>query len=292
MKGARIALCSFVFILALGLTLYPLVSNWLAERYQSSALSNYTDTVAGLDDLTLAAERQKADAYNARIAERAVPLDGPNASLALNAPEVGYEETLSLYEGGIMGYIRIPAIDIVLPIFHGVEGDVLEQGVGHMPGSSVPVGGVNTHAVLAAHSGLASQRMFTDLEKMQLGDMFFISVLGETLAYEVDDINIVEPDDASRLGLVENGDYITLLTCTPYAINTHRLLVRGRRVPFAPEEAESVSVEAQTPSTWREQYVFGLSLGLCLLLGVVVIPLILWQIYRLYHPRRRYKHER
>ena len=293
MKGAKIALCVLVFLGALCLTLYPLVSNYLAERYQSTAMSDYVAAVSDMDDTYRITAWQEAQDYNRRIAERAVPMDGPDAALYLNTPESGYDDLLNLNSDGIMGYIRIPSINIVLPIYHGVEGETLEVGVGHMAGSSLPVGGASTHAVLAAHSGLASQRMFSDLEQLQIGDMFYLSVLGETLAYEVEQILVVEPDDTSSLGIIYGEDHTTLITCTPFGINTHRLLVRGRRAAYTKDvtEATALSTTAVT-STWREQYIRGITMGLCILLGGVVVPVLVWRIYRLYHPRKRYKHEK
>lgn len=292
MKGVKIALCVLAFLGALCLTLYPLASNYLAEKYQSTAMSDYVAAVSDMDDTSRIMAWQDAQDYNRRIAERAVPMDGPDAALYLNTPEIGYDSLLNLNNDGIMGYIRIPSINIVLPIYHGVEGETLEAGVGHMPGSSLPVGGDSTHTVLAAHSGLASQRMFSDLEQLQIGDKFFLSVLGETLAYEVDQILVVEPEDTTSLGILYGEDHTTLITCTPFGVNTHRLLVRGRQVPYVQDVAESIQpVTAAATSTWREQYINGITMGLCILLGGVVVPVLIWRIYRLYHPRRRYKHE-
>ena len=221
-------------------------------------------------------------------------MDGPDAVEMLNTAGEGYDTLLDLNGDGIMGFVRIPAINIVLPIYHGVEGETLEDGAGHLPGSSLPVGGPGTHAVIAAHSGLASQRMFSDLEQLKEGDLFYFSVLGDTLAYEVDQIKVVEPDDASDLGVMEGGDFATLVTCTPFGINTHRLLVRGRRVALPEDGTESAAVSEATaaPSTWREQYVMGIVLGLCILAVAVLVPNLIWQIRCLRRPRRKHKHER
>ena len=292
MNGVKIAFCVLAFLGALCLTLYPLASNYLAEKYQSTAMSDYVAAVSDMDDISRIMAWQEAQDYNRRIAERAVPMDGPDAALYLNTPEIGYDSLLNLNNDGIMGYIRIPTINIVLPIYHGVEGETLEAGVGHMPGSSLPVGGDSTHTVLAAHSGLASQRMFSDLEQLQIGDKFFLSILGETLAYEVDQILVVEPEDTTSLGILYGEDHTTLITCTPFGVNTHRLLVRGRQVPYVQDVEEHFESSAIAPSsTWREQYINGITMGLCILLGGVVVPVLIWRIYRLYHPRKRYKHE-
>lgn len=296
MRKLRLALCVLVFLGALGLTIYPLVSNYCAEKYQSTAIAAYTANVSSMDDTSLDSARQAAADYNSTI--RAVTLDGPDAIAVLNRIPPNYDSYMNVNGDGIMGYIQIPAIGITLPIYHGVEGKTLEHGVGHLPGSSLPVGGESTHAVLAAHSGLASQRMFTDLEQLQQGDTFYISVLNETLAYEVDQILVVEPDDASPLSIVPGSDFVTLITCTPYGANTHRLLVRGRRIPYEDTPAQIAQAEETptAPSTWREQYVKGLALGFGILAGSGGAGVIAWRIVHTRHPRRRYgrrygKHE-
>ncbi len=291
MSWLKIAVCALVFLLALGITLYPFVSNYLAEKYQSTAMAAYSDAISRMDDTTLMREREAAQQFNRSIG--VISMSGPDAISRLNAARDGYDDLLNVNNNGIMGYIRIPAIDVELPIYHGVENSTLEQGVGHLPGSSLPVGGESTHAVLAAHSGLASQRMFTDLEQLREGDRFYLSVLGETLAYEIDQMLVVEPDDAAALELQPGMDLVTLITCTPYAVNTHRLLVRGKRVPYEPAQDEVVEAEAAPePSTWRRQYVKGLALGVGIMAGCSAVAVIGWRLYLAKHTRRRYgKHE-
>ena len=291
MRGLKIALCVMVFLMALGLTLYPFISNYYAEMHQSTAIAGYTAAVSSMDNYTLYNAWQAADEYNRSI--EAIAMDGLNAIQSLNTAPDNYEEYLNVNGDGIMGYIRIPLIDIALPIYHGVEGDTLELGVGHLPGSSLPVGGTGTHTVLAAHSGLASQRMFSDLEQLQEGDRFYLNVLGDTMSYEVDQILVVKPDDATALGLDKVHDYVTLITCTPFGVNSHRLLVRGHRVPNLIEDADPTDIKVDpAPSTWREQYKKGVLTGLGILGGCVIVPAIVWKIYRIRHPRRRYKHEK
>ena len=291
MSWLKIAVCALVFLLALGITLYPFVSNYLAEKYQSTAMAAYSDAISRMDDTTLMREREAAQQFNRSIG--VISMSGPDAISRLNAARDGYDDLLNVNNNGIMGYIRIPAIDVELPIYHGVENSTLEQGVGHLPGSSLPVGGESTHAVLAAHSGLASQRMFTDLEQLREGDRFYLSVLGETLAYEIDQMLVVEPDDAAALELQPGMDLVTLITCTPYGVNTHRLLVRGKRVPYEPAQEEVIEAEAAPePSTWRRQYVKGLALGVGILAGCSAAAVIGWRLYLAKHTRRRYgKHE-
>ena len=291
MSWLKIAVCALVFLLALGIMLYPFVSNYLAEKYQSTAMAAYSDAISRMDDTTLMREREAAQQFNRSIG--VISMSGPDAISRLNAARDGYDDLLNVNNNGIMGYIRIPAIDVELPIYHGVENSTLEQGVGHLPGSSLPVGGESTHAVLAAHSGLASQRMFTDLEQLREGDRFYLSVLGETLAYEIDQMLVVEPDDAAALELQPGMDLVTLITCTPYGVNTHRLLVRGKRVPYEPAQEEVVEAEAAPePSTWRRQYVKGLALGVGIMAGCSAAAVIGWRLYLAKHTRRRYgKHE-
>ena len=269
----------------------PAGKHYCAEKYASTAMAAYSDAVSSLDNTALDSARLAAEQVNRSIG--AISLDGPDAIYLLNTPPLGYDSLLNVNGDGIMGYVRIPSINVALPIYHGVEGETLEKGAGHLPGSSLPVGGDTSHAVIAAHSGLASQRMFTDLEQVQMGDTFYIAVLGETLAYEVDQILVVEPDDTSALGRVEGQDYVTLITCTPYGVNSHRLLVRGKRVPYTPVQEETIEAEVTVePSTWRRQYIKGLVLGVCTLIVGSIAAFIGWRFYRAKHTRRRYgKHE-
>ncbi len=291
MRKMKIALCVVIFVTALGLTLYPWLSNAYVEKHQSTAMAAYADTVSSMDNVRLEQMFAAAHGYNRSL--EVISTDDPEALSRMNAEPLGYEDQLNINDDGIMGYVRIPSIDITLPIYHGVAGDDLERGAGHLPGTSLPVGGSGTHAVIAAHSGLPTQRMFSDLEQMEIGDMFFLSILDRTLAYEVDQKLIVEPDDASALGIVPGQDYVTLVTCTPFGVNTHRLLLRGKRVPFEETDIQEEPVQTkQTASTWREQYLKGILMGLGILVTGVVFAAIALIVYRATHPRRRYKHEK
>ena len=188
-----------------------------------------------------------------------------------------YEDLLNLANNGIMGYIMIPAINIDLP----TTGAAMEKGAGHMEGTSLPVGGIGTHAVISAHSGMASAKLFTDLDKLKLGDMFFITVCNQKLAYEVDNIAVVETTDIDLIRIDTQQDYVTLLTCTPYGVNTHRLLVRGHRVEMA-EEAISEVEEKAVPegSTWIEKYAEGLAIGLITSFAAMLLLLLILLIRR------------
>ena len=192
-----------------------------------------------------------------------------------------------------MGYVEIPKINVNLPIYHGTGNDSLERGVGHLLGSSLPVGGESTHAILTGHSGMASQKMFTDLEQLGIGDVFYLHVLDETLAYQVVAINVVLPNDTTYLGISEEEDLCTLVTCTPYGVNTHRLLVRGSRIPY--EEAEVIENEVtqteQVTSSWEQQYIRGIAIGLIMVLVAVLLIAYLVPAWRKWHRRGKYERE-
>ena len=186
-----------------------------------------------------------------------------------------------------LSLLKIPKIDVQLPIYHGTDNDSLERGIGHLLGSSLPVGGDSTHTILTAHSGMASQKMFSDLPQMEIGDVFYLRILGETLAYQVDQINTVLPHDTTYLGIEHGEDLATLVTCTPFGVNTHRLLVRGERIPY--EEAEVIvetTQEEVVESTWEQHYLKGILIGLAVVLVLVLIAVIIWLIWRKCHEKR------
>lgn len=215
-------------------------------------------------------------AYNQAMTPGAVESDSYTQAALLAASE-DYEAQLNPTGDGTMGYVEIPKINVYLPIFHGTSVSTLERGVGHLLGSSLPVGGESTHAILTGHSGMASQKMFTDLAQLEIGDIFYLHILNETLAYQVDDINTVLPYDTTYLQITQGQDYCTLVTCTPVGINTHRLLVRGSRIPY--EEAQKLQEEIQvqaehTASDWEDQYVLGLFLGILAVLVIAVILIV------------------
>ena len=213
-----------VFLAGLSLLLYPTVSDYWNSFHQSRAIASYAQAAAELDDDAYERMRADAIAYNARLAQN-------GQSLTLSPQEqADYEAQLDVTGTGIMAYIEIPKIKCSLPIYHGTNEAVLQIAVGHLAGSSLPVGGAGTHCVLSAHRGLPSAKLFTRLDELAEGDTFLLQTLGETLTYEVDQILIVEPQEVAALGITEGGDSCTLVTCTPYGINTHRLLVRGHRV--------------------------------------------------------------
>lgn len=239
---------------ALGLLLYPLAGELLSEKYHSEVETTYTAAIKDTDDAELTAQRQAAQQYNAMLANATISEGGASA------PPLAYADQLTV--GGVMAYIDIPKINVYLPVQHGTGAETLEKSVGHVMGTSLPVGGSSTHAVLSAHSGMASSKLFSDIDQLEKGDKFYIHVLGEVLAYEVDAINTVLPTDTSLLQIEEGKDYVTLVTCTPFAINTHRLLVRGHRVPYTPEQEATAAAEKPVASSWTQHYLTGLVIGL------------------------------
>lgn len=282
----RIVIAGIIFILALLLTLYPVISNIYNQRHQSLIHTAYEEVLQQADAQDLDRIRELARAYNEAI----VPGTAEEAysQAALLEASVDYESQLDPSGNGIMGYIEIPKISVNLPIYHGTDSDTLERGTGHLLGSSLPVGGTSTHTIVTGHSGLASQKMFTDLEQLQEGDVFYIHVLGEVLAYQVFHWEAVLPHDTSRLGITHGEDNCTLVTCYPTGVNTHRLLVQGKRIPYEEAEIieEVVQLEVEPESRWEDQYMMGIWLGL---LGLLVAALgyVLYRIYRNYKRCRK-----
>ena len=289
MKQKALTICGaiLVFLLALGITLYPLISNWYNAKHQSEIHTQYQEIIQQVDNSEIIRVRELANEYNAAILPGTQLSDAFSQEALLWASE-DYEHQLNLGGDGIMGYVEIPLIQVNLPIYHGTDSDVLDAGIGHLLGTSLPVGGMNTHSVLTAHSGMANQKMFSDLDKLDLGDVFYLQVLGETLAYQVDQINTVLPHDTTYLGIEEGMDICTLVTCTPFGVNTHRLLVRGFRIPYEEAEViveEQLQVEEAPKSTWEEQYIKGILLGI----GAVILIACLYfyfQYRRKHRPKR------
>ena len=231
-RTIAIVLISLTLLLGLGLILYPTLSNLYTEQHLSQVHTEFQSVVELTDQRELDAARAAAERFNRQMAGNAVQ----NGKFASENSKGAYDHLLDLAGNGIMAYVEIPSIDVTLPIYHGVSEEVLQKGAGHMPNTSLPIGGKGTHAVLAAHSGMASARMFTDLERLEKGDLFYIHVLGMTLTYEVDQILVVTPTQVDALRIDPEQDYVTLLTCTPYGVNSHRLLVRGCRVELPQEK--------------------------------------------------------
>lgn len=276
-KNTIIIICFIlVILLGAGAAAYPLIASINNERTQSLVQTEYEEKLQQLDTSEIDAALAAAREYNKTIST--VQIEDIDKLKAELPP---YEDLLNLANNGIMGYIEIPAINIDLPIYHGTTGAAMEKGAGHMEGTSLPVGGIGTHAVISAHSGMASAKLFTDLDKLELGDMFIITVCNEKLAYEVDNIAVVEPTDIDLIRVDTQQDYVTLLTCTPYGVNTHRLLVRGHRVDMAEEAILEVEEKAEpAASTWMERYEQGILIGIAIFLGLLLIALLVYFIKR------------
>ncbi|WP_439020736.1 class C sortase [Bacillus thuringiensis] len=234
-----------IFLLGLGIFLYPTVSDWFATRTHYSQVSSYDKAVKSLQKKELERREKEADEHNKQVQHSGQTFSDPFAEQQKD-DQNSYADALNL--GDTMGYIEIPQINVKLPIYQGTSEAVLSRGVGHLDKSSLPVGGTSTHTVLTGHRGLPSAVLFTDLDKMKESDIFYIHSLDKVLAYKVDQIKVVLPHEVDDLLIVENKDYATLITCTPYGVNTHRLLIRGHRIPYEEKEKEMIS----KPSTSKD----------------------------------------
>ncbi|EOO19779.1 class C sortase [Bacillus mycoides] len=235
-----------IFLLGLGIFLYPTISNWLATRAHYSEISSYDKKIKALKKKEIERREKEAAEYNKQVQTTKKTFADPFAEEKNN--QEAYADALNL--GDAMGYIEISKINIKLPIYQGTSEEVLSRGVGHLDHSSLPVGGKNTHAILTGHRGLPSAKLFTDLDKLSEGDFFYIHSLDKVLAYRVDQIKVVLPHETDDLQIVENQDYTTLITCTPYGVNTNRLLVRGERVAFNQKEKQEISTELFMFNKW------------------------------------------
>ena len=260
-----------VFFVGLSVLLYPTVSDYWNSLHQSRAIATYSDAVEEMDTSDYERMWAEADAYNEKLYE-----SGHGLGLAEDEKKE-YDSLLDVSGTGIMSYIEIPSIKCSLPIYHGTDEAVLQIAVGHIEGSSLPVGGVNTHCVLSGHRGLPSAKLFSDLDKLEEGDLFMIRTLDQTLTYEVDQIRIVLPDEVEDLKIEEGKDLCTLVTCTPYGINTHRLLVRGHRVKYVETKVQEQK-EVSKSKTDTRLVIAGAAVG------AVVLFIIIFAV------RRRRKH--
>ena len=228
-KHKTVIFLTLGFLVGICVLLYPTISDFWNSKTQSRAIVDYESVLENLDPADYTALFEEAHAYNKALYETAFPL--------VNHDQVpGYLDTLTITDNGMIGYLSIDRIGVELPVYHTTDSEILNRGVGHLEGSSLPVGGENTHCVLSAHRGLPSSKLFTDLDRVEIGDTFRITVLDQVLTYQVDFIKIIEPSDTSNLQIIEGGDYCTLFTCTPYGVNTHRLLVRGIRIETIKEK--------------------------------------------------------
>lgn len=260
----------FFFFAGVSVMLYPGISNYINEKHSSRVLEGYNDIADGMSEQEQADYLAAAEDYNRRLYEM---------PLAFYDPErvEGYETTLNVMGNGVIGYLNIERIRVELPIYHGVSDEVLSVAVGHLKGTSLPVGGENTHSVISAHRGLPGATLFTNLDQLEKGDIFTITVLNRVVTYEVDQIRIVEPDEPAELQIIPGGDYCTLLTCTPYGINTQRLLVRGKRI----ENIREKPVYYITADAYQIEPV--------LAAPAVAAPMLLVLLIRLMLPKKKQK---
>ncbi|MBR1845793.1 MAG: class C sortase [Oscillospiraceae bacterium] len=242
-RRLKIGFALLMILSGLGVIGYPFLSDALAQRHATAVIENYDSVVEEMDQERIDAAKEAARQYNRQL-DSVVERDESG-----EAEDVGVSYVDFLNLGESMGYITIPEIDVNLPVYEGTNDDILSQGVAHMPQSSYPLGGESTHSVLTGHRGLPNAVLFTDLDKLEPGDVFYLHVLDEVLAYQVDQIRVVLPDETADLTIIPGGDYCTLVTCTPYAINSHRLLVRGRRIPYTGEETQERQIQYQALRT-------------------------------------------
>ena len=268
-KNKSTIILILVFFVCLSVMLYPTISDYVNQLHQTRAVANYAADVDKLSDADYTAYFEAADAFNAQIAADPDALYFPDRFPS-------YESTLDVTGTGIMGYITIEKIGVELPIYHGTSDAVLQVAAGHLEGTSLPVGGASTHAVISAHRGLPSAKLFTNLDQLEVGDTFTITVLDRTLTYEVDNISIVLPTETDELKVVDGKDYITLMPCTPYGINTHRLLVRGRRIT-TPDKLKHIRVTSDA-----------IKIEPILTAPIMALPLLLVLLFwLLFAPRKR-----
>lgn len=272
-KKATFLILPVLFLAGLSLLLYPLTANEWNNYRQRRLLSSYEQSVAVQEEegvLDYNAEWTKALTYNEELLPYILPDSFAAAQIAKEEDEE-YLSCLNLTGNGMMGYVQIPKINIKIPIFHTTDESVLQTAAGHLEGSSLPVGGTGTHTVISAHRGLPSAALFTDLDRLEEGDYFLFSVLNEVLCYQVDKISVVEPSDTKDLMAEDDLDLATLLTCTPYGVNSHRLLVRGHRVPYEDVQDEAVAASAFTGPSLHTNYLLWVVVGLLITGGCILL---------------------
>lgn len=269
-------LIGLLFVVGIAILVYPLASEWQTAHNQTIVIENYNSAIRELEEEEIEVLRKAAFEYNEGLLGTVVLTDPFDASISEKKSE-WYESLLNVEGSGVMGVVRIPRIGVKLPIYHGTSSQVLERGAGHLENTSLPVGGIGSHSVISAHNGLPQARLFTNLETMQESDIFFVEVLGETLAYKVNQVKVVEPEDTSNLLIDTSKDYLTLVTCTPYGVNSHRLLVRGERTDYTESLEELASIQEGAEFVLARPYVVA---------GLVVTLLIVLYAMRRMRKRR------
>lgn len=260
-----------IFLAGVSILCYPVVSDMVNQYQQNQVVSGYQEAVNQQSAEEIAQMKQAAQLYNEDLLKDEIIVD-PFDQVQNKKAGIEYYQSLDPQKNGVMGMVRIPAIDVSLPIYHGTEEEVLQKAIGHLEQTSLPIGGAGTHAVISGHRGLPSAKLFTDLNLLKTGDVFYVDVLDETLAYKVDQIKTVEPHELEDLAIISGEDHVTLVTCTPYAINSHRLLVRGTRIPY--EEAEEV--QKQEEAAAQKDFLPYLAAGVAALVLVILIILFMF----------------
>ena len=284
-KEIKEKLAIFLFILmivaGLGIILYPLISNQLSKKNYQAVIDNYKSTVNIKKNTQNEQMINEARAYNHALTSTNIDDVFQNPKRESSSE---YLSILNINRNGMMGYISIPKIDVRIPIYHGTSSDILQKGVGHLEGSSFPVGGENAHAILSAHRGLPSSRLFTDLDQLKEDDIFYIYILDQIFAYQVDQILVTEPSETDALRIVDGKDYVTLVTCTPYAINTHRLLVRGERIEYNSKVEEQIAVDKSLSTADIILYI-----SLFVAIGLIIISVVAILHYKKKKEKNRQK---
>lgn len=268
-----------IILFGFALLSYPFISNYMFEKSAGSTIKSYEKQVKTYDQKQKEQAFREAEEYNKDLIKSAVQLTDPFKVKKSNGETLIYNNILNIDHSGVMGYLEIPSISVNLPIYHGTDAEILERGVGHLAASSIPVGGKSTHSVLTGHTGLSSAKLFTDLTEMKKEDLFFIHVLDRTLAYKVDQISVVRPEDTRKLQIVKGKDYVTLVTCTPYGVNDHRLLVRGVRTKYVKKQRSSIRPRNQD-SQWMRTYKKAIAIGLMIVTALILLGKVFQKLHR------------
>lgn len=282
---------ALIFILVgTGIFLYPSISNYLAEKNQVEAIRKYDKLVVNLDKAGLQEEKDKAQIYNENLSGD--PVHDPFVKGSGYALPENYKEVLNFSGDGVMGYIDIPEINVYLPIYHGTSDEVLEKGVGHIQNTSVPIGGNSTHSILTGHTGLPNAELFTRLDELGIDDIFYIHVLGDVLTYKVFETKVILPDKIDELRILNGKDYVTLVTCTPYGVNSHRLLVKAERVEYeeystGKSNTNSEETPSKTENISKHYYLTGTQIGIVILALILMITVII--IVSMRNKKNKYK---
>ena len=282
-KIITVSIAVFFFLAAIGITLYPVISNAYNAKHHSDLLYGYINEISKADDTALVQAKEDAALYNQTLAS-GMQTEDPFSKESLQEALGDYLGLLSMNGSGIIGYIEIPSIDVHLPIYHGTNDTVLQKGIGHLLGSSLPIGGESTHTILTGHSGMASQRMFTDLPLLDIGEVFYLHILDDVLAYQIFGTDEVLPHNTAKLQIERGKDLCTLITCTPIGVNTHRLLVMAKRIPYekAEEIVDTQPMDAEQESAWGQNYKKGIIIGAAIAVTIALLALAI-RLFRRCH---------